>query len=68
MVFLFDTMEAADDFVDLFDDTKYKGDPSVVEENTKLIETTYRATGINPKVCDRLEARLLLGQEVMKIN
>jgi len=68
IVWVFDTMVAAENFVDMFDVSNYKDDPSVVEENTRTIEKSFRATGIDSKICNTLEARLLLGHEVVKIN
>ena len=68
IVWLFNTMDAANSFFDLFDDSKYSNNSTAVEKNTDLIEKSFRSSNIDPKICDELESRLLYGQEVIKIN
>lgn len=68
IIWVFDTLKAAQEFVDLFNTSSYTGDPTPLENNTKIIEQAIRAMDINPQISNRLETCLLLGQSVMKIN
>jgi len=65
IVWIFDTLEAADSFVGMFNDLK---NSEAFEANTRTIEKSFRAMGIHPTICKRIEARLLLGQDVLKVN
>jgi len=68
IVWVFDTQEAAQAFVNMFNTAVYENDPTNVENNTKIIEQSFKAMDLNPKLYARLEARLLLGQQVLKLN
>lgn len=68
IVWVFDNLESAKKFVDLFNTTVYKNDPKDLEENTKIIEQSFRLMNMPEDLCNQLEARLLLGQEVIKLN
>lgn len=69
ILWIFDSLDSAQKFVAFFDDSKYNGhNPEAVEHNTDIIESSFRSMEIDPKICDKLEARLLYGQEVIKLN
>ena len=68
IIWVFDTLKAAQEFVDLFNTSSYTGDPTSLENNTKIIEQAIRAMDINPQISHKLETCLLYGQHVIKLS
>jgi len=64
----FDSMESASRFVSFFDGAKFTDDSKGVEWNTRVIEKSFEATGVDSRYINAINARLFFGQEVVVVN